>query len=110
MQVVGERRLPDDAPPQPSLQTMMNQATTTTANFQQEYQHRAAWKASVMGAFNVLAVLLAVRLIVLISVVGGIFLTYLALQSPDPYRLGALGLYCLGVLIPAVYLAVSGRA
>jgi len=36
---------------------------------------------------------------------GGIVLTYLALQSSDPYKLGALGLYGAFVVIPSVWLA-----
>ena len=103
MALVGERRVPD--PPQ---QTMTLQETIsrgmTPPSPAPEYVHRAAWKAGVLGAFNVLAVVLAVRLIVLVSVVGGIGLTWLALQQPDPYRLGALGIYCLFVVLPSVWL------
>jgi hypothetical protein len=82
-------------------------ATTTPASFQQEFQHRAAWKAGVMGAFNVLAVVLAVRLILLVAVGGAIGLAWLALQQPDPYRLGALAIYCAVVVLPTIYLAGS---
>lgn len=78
---------------------------TTTASFQQEFQHRAAWKAGVMGAVNVLAVVLAIRLILLVSVGGGIGLTWLALQNPDPYRLATLAVYCAVVVLPTVWLA-----
>lgn len=67
--------------------------------------HRAAWKAAVMGALNVLVQVLAVRMILLVAVVGGIFLTWLALQAPDPYRLGALAIYCAAVVVPTVWIA-----
>ena len=70
-----------------------------------EYIHRAAWKAGVMGAFNALALILSARLIVLVGVGGGISLTWLALQSPDPMRLGALAIYSLAVVVPTVWLA-----
>jgi hypothetical protein len=109
MQVVGERRLPDDAPPQPSLQTMMNQATTTTANMQAEYVARAAWKHGVLASINVLVLILSARLIMLISVMGGIALTWLVLQRADTFQLIALAVYCVGVVFPALWLAVSGR-
>jgi hypothetical protein len=77
--------------------------------FQAEYTHRSIWKAAVLGTINVLAIVLAARLIVLIGVSGGIFLTYLALDHPDYFRIGALAVYCLGVVLPAVYLAASKR-
>lgn len=70
-----------------------------------ELIERAAWKAGVIGALNVATQILAVRFVVLISVVGGIALTCLALFSPDPYKLGALAIYTLSVVGPAVWLA-----
>jgi ABC-type sulfate transport system permease subunit len=106
MQVVGERRLPEAAAPSPLEQMISNQTqTTTTPNFQQEYQHRAVWKASVMAAFNVLVLVLSARLIVLVSVGGGIWLAFIALQQPDPWRLAALGVYCVCVVLPTIVLA-----
>jgi hypothetical protein len=42
--------------------------------------------------------LLAGRLVLLVAVSGGIFLTWLALASPDPYRLGVLGIYTIFVV------------
>jgi len=71
----------------------------------QELAHRAAWKAGVIGALNVAIALVAVRLIVLVAVVGGIALTWLALGEPDLMRLGALGIYTLAVVVPTVWLA-----
>jgi hypothetical protein len=78
--------------------------------FQQEFLIRSVWKNAVFASLNAMTRVLAARLIVLIGVCGGIFLTYLALDHPDWFRIGALGVYCLGVVFPAVYLAVSGRA
>ena len=72
---------------------------------QAEYIHRAAWKAGVLGALNMAARILAGRAIVMIAVVGGIFLAYPALSQPDWFRVGILGVYCLGVVLPAVVLA-----
>jgi hypothetical protein len=62
-----------------------------------------------MGALNVLIALLAVRLILLVAVSGAVWLTWLALQQPDPYRLGALAVYALVVVVPLVWLSASGR-
>ena len=88
-----------------TLATMVSQATTTP----HEVVHRAAWKAGVLGAVNLLAMVLAARLIVLVAVAGGIALTWLALQQPDPMRLGALAIYCVAVVIPTVFLALHAR-
>jgi hypothetical protein len=70
-----------------------------------EFVHRAAWKAGVLGALNVLVLLTAVRLTLLVSVCGGIALAYLALLNPDPYRLGVLGIYAISVVVPLIVLA-----
>ena len=78
---------------------------TTPPDLQAEYIHRSAWKAGVMGALNVFTAILAVRLTLLVSVCGAISLAYLALQQPDPYRLGALGVYAVVVVVPLVWLA-----
>ncbi|HEY2530288.1 MAG TPA: hypothetical protein VGJ20_20520 [Xanthobacteraceae bacterium] len=85
-----------------------NPATATTAtppSFPPDYLHRAAWKAGVLGALNVATVILAVRLTLLVSVGGAISLTWLALRDPDPYRLGALAVYAVLVVVPLVWLA-----
>jgi hypothetical protein len=79
--------------------------TTTTATPPNEFVHRAAWKAGVMGALNVVTAVLAVRLILLVSVCGAIALAYLALVLPDPYRLGALAIYAVAVVLPLVWLS-----
>jgi hypothetical protein len=79
-------------------------ATTTPTDFQREYIHRAAWKAGMLGALNVAVAILAVRLILLVAVVGASGLTYLVLVQPDPYRLGALGIYTAVVVVPLIWL------
>lgn len=58
-----------------------------------------------MGALNAFALVVGARAIVLVAVFGGIGLTWLALQNPDPYKLGALAIYTLAVLCPVVWLA-----
>ena len=93
---------------------MISAAGTTPPNRpqpgpQQEYVHRAAWKAGVMGSLNVLFAVIAVRLILLVAVLGAIGLTYLAVQQPEPMRLGALAIYVAFVVVPASWLASVGR-
>jgi hypothetical protein len=78
--------------------------TTTQTDYQQEYIHRTSWKAGMMGALNVATAILAVRLILLASVLGAIGLTYLVLREPDPYRLAALGVYAGVVVVPLIWL------
>jgi hypothetical protein len=84
-------------------------STTTTAptppDIPHEQLHRAAWMAGVMGSINVLSQVLAARLILLVAVAGATFLTWLALQTPDPYRLAVLGVYAAVVVVPLVWLA-----
>lgn len=58
-----------------------------------------------MGALNVVIAVLAVRLILLVCVCGAIALAYLALMQPDPYRLGALAIYAIAVVLPLVWLS-----
>jgi hypothetical protein len=73
-----------------------------------EFQHRAAWKAGVMGALNLLAIVLAVRLVLLVAVIGALWLAKLALDVPVAMQMPALvmlGVYCATVVIPMVWLS-----
>ena len=73
-----------------------------------EYQHRSAWKAGVLGSFNLLAIVLAVRLVLLVAVIGALWLAKLALDVPAPLQIPALvmlGVYCATVVIPMVWLS-----
>lgn len=96
------------------LQEMATQTKTTTAppnlQFQQEYIHRAAWKAGVLGSINVLAMVLAGRLIGLVGIAGGIWLTFLALGQPDvpttQWKLIALGIYAGFFGLPALFFSL----
>jgi hypothetical protein len=108
MQLVGEKTLPD----QPTLSSLIATATTTATTPPNaaiprgtEFQHRAAWKAGVLGSINVLAIVLAVRLGLLVAIVGAIVLTYITIQAPDPFKLGALAIYAAFVILPTTWLA-----
>lgn len=70
-----------------------------------EYAHRGAWKAGVLGALNVLILVVAVRFILLIAVVGAIWMTIIAIEAPDPLKLAALGTYLLVLVVPMIWLA-----
>lgn len=83
--------------------------TVPGPNLALEYTHRAAWKAGVLGALNVLTMVLAARMMVLVAVAGAIALTWLTMGNPDPYRLIGLGIYCLLAVVPCVVLAAMGR-
>lgn len=85
----------------PSLTT----AQTTTTNLQTEIQHRAAWKAGLIGGLNVAALILSARFILMASVLGAIGLTWLAIAAENPMRLGAVALYTVTVVLPLVWLA-----
>lgn len=85
--------------------TTATSTTTPQNNLAQEYVHRSAWKAGLLGSLNLVIAVLAVRLILLVSVCGAIALAYLALAQPDPYRLGALAIYTVAVVLPLVWLS-----
>ena len=78
---------------------------TTTTPPRPEYVKRMAWKAGVLGALNLATLILAARLILLVGVGGATFLGWLALASPDPYRLAVLGVYSAVVVVPLVWLS-----
>ena len=104
MQLVGEKQTPD--PATTPLSSLLQQATTAaTPQLSTEYVHRAAWKAGVLGALNLLALVLAVRFTLLVAVIGAIILSTFAVREPDPWRLGAVAIYAAIVVVPTVWLA-----
>jgi hypothetical protein len=77
--------------------------------FQQEYEHRFAWKAGVIGALNFAALVLSARLLVLVAVLGAILLAWTVLADPQIFRVVSLAVYGFLVVLPVVYLSASGR-
>lgn len=71
----------------------------------EEVEHRAAWKAGMLGAINVLAAVLAARWTAMMAVAGSILLSLEVMPQPDPYKLGLLGIYCLLVVGPCIWMA-----
>jgi hypothetical protein len=111
MQLVGEKTIPEAQ----TLSGLIATATTTATtqpkpgvSRETEFVHRAAWKAGVMGALNLLAVVLAVRLVLLVAVIGALWLAKLAIEVPPSVQMPALvmlGTYCLTTVIPLVWLS-----
>jgi hypothetical protein len=103
MQLVAEKTTPDLAGLVSGMKTTA--ATTPPSQPSAEFQHRAAWRAGVLGAINVLAIVLAVRLILLIAIVGAFYLTVIAIREPDLLRLAALGIYSVIIVGPLTWLS-----
>jgi hypothetical protein len=84
-------------------------AETTPGNnppfIAQEFMHRRDWKVAVIGTLNALLVVLAVRLTLLVAVVGAFALAYLSVQNADPFRAGVLLIYSAVVVVPLIWLA-----
>ena len=111
MQLVGEKALPDQPASLSSLIAANTPTTSSTPKVSREtgeYVHRAAWKAGVLGSLNLLAVVLAVRLVLLVAVIGALWLAKLAIEVPPSVQMPALvmlGTYCLTTVIPLVWLS-----
>ena len=87
--------------------TTATQSSTPSApvSHETEFVTRAAWRAGVLGAVNALFVILAVRAILLVAVVGAFYLTVIAINAPDPWRVGTLAVYAILVVLPTAWLA-----
>lgn len=111
MQVVHEREVPDPAV-EPAAITSTTPTTTsstssqaTTNELNAELISRYAWRQGLLASISVISQILAVRVVLLVAVLGAVFLTYLALSQGDVLRLGALGIYCAVVVAPIVFLS-----
>ena len=103
MQLVGERQMPDPVP----LSSLIGQSQTIPTTIQTTPPNPAdrAWRAAVIGSLNVLFVILAVRALVLVAIIGAIILATRVMATPDPWRLGALAIYAVAVVLPTVWLS-----
>ena len=104
MSLVHEKVIPDP-PSSPLPPTPLARSTPTPPSVQREYIHRAAWKAGVLGSLNLAVSILAVRLILLLAVLGAVGLTWLALAARDLLLTVPVGLYTITVCLPLVWLA-----
>ncbi len=57
-----------------------------------------------MAVMTAIAAILAVRMLLLLSVTGAFVLALLAIQNPDPYRLGVTVIFGIIVVGPITYL------
>ena len=106
MQLVGERQTPDPTVATTPLSSLLAQASTpTTPPPSPEAHYRAAWKAGLLASINLLTAVLAVRLTLLVAIVGAIGLAIVVVDRPDPFRLGALAIYAVIVVVPTIWLA-----
>lgn len=108
MELVQESRVPDQLSSlaeQLTKTTAPSASTTTPPKIEQEYVERKAWRQGVLGALNILAVVLAVRLVLLLATIGAFILALIAIRDPDPFRLGALVIYSVGIVIPCIWLS-----
>lgn len=62
-----------------------------------------------MGALNVAALILSVRLILLVATVGAILLTWQTLADPQLYRVIAISAYMALIELPVVWLSATQR-
>jgi hypothetical protein len=63
----------------------------------------------VIGAVNVLTLVLSVRVILLVAIGGAIALTWLCVANPDPYRLVALMIYSGSTVVPMIVMSLRAR-
>ena len=89
---------PESAPPSPTT-TTASSSSSPTAEQVQELLSRAAWRAGVLGALQMMAAVLAARFILLLSVVGAIGLTLVAVEGHDYLPLIAAAGAVLGVVL-----------
>lgn len=105
MTLVAEHQAPDPASLSHLIEANQTKTTSATNSTANEYVQRAAWKAGVLGSLNVLFIVLAVRAILLVATIGSIWLAITVERAPDPWRLGALGIYAVIVVVPLTWLA-----
>ena len=55
-----------------------------------------------------IAQVVAARILMLLSVVGGFVIAYLAMQAPDLTKIGVCVAYYTGVILPVTYLYIRG--
>jgi hypothetical protein len=58
-----------------------------------------------MASLNVLFVILAVRAVLMLATIGAIILSVMVVRAPDPWRLGALAIYAIAIVLPLIGLS-----
>jgi hypothetical protein len=57
-----------------------------------------------------IAMILSARILLLLSGLGAFVLAYLAVGAPDVAKIAILVVWCIGVVLPVVYLYLQGGA
>ena len=115
MQLVAEREVAEAAPstppslPSPRMTTTPRTVRPEIAAIERELGTRLSWKAGVIGSINVVAAILAVRLILLVAIVGAIILTWFGISTHDVLRIAAVGVYTTTVVCPLIWLSAQRR-
>jgi hypothetical protein len=101
MQLVGQDQTPDQLPPTPSIST----TTTPQPDIDAFKRNALQWRQGLIASLNVAAAILAVRLILLLAVMGAIALAWVALQAHDLLRLAVLAVYTVTCVGPLIWLS-----
>jgi hypothetical protein len=64
---------------------------------------------ALLAVFKVLSQVLAIRLFLLLAVIGAFILAYIAMSSPDAHTLWVLGIYCAFTVLPLVFWDLASR-
>jgi len=109
LRVLSERSVPSPTPPPlsfPSLaddhQTDQQPRSTTSGPTSTPLPQ--VYPQAMLAAFDVIAKVLAARLILLLSVFGAFALAYLATTNPSNLTLAMAGIYNLTVVAPLIWL------
>ena len=94
--------------PDPTQTTPPTPTQTTPPDLAREALTRAAWRSGVLGALNLAARVLAVRMILLLAVLGAVFLARVTLADPQNQQIAVLGIYCALVVMPLIWLGSRG--
>ncbi len=88
----------------PAIQQTARTAATEAAN-----SVVASANNTLVGVFHAIAQILAVRLILLLAVVGGFALAVMVLQTPTPVSAAVLAGYVISTVWPLVWLDIAGK-
>jgi hypothetical protein len=103
--VLAERRVADPPSSSSAIPAQTIPAPTIPAP-PSPPQRDIAWRAGFMGAMSAVALVVAVRMILLVAIAGAIGLAVI-FRDGSPYHLGLLAIYTGAVVVPMIWL--SGR-
>lgn len=74
-----------------------------------EALERAAWRAGIIGSLQGAIAVASARILLLFVCIGAFVLAWRALATGNPMALIAAACYDVGVVLPAVWVALRGR-